>query len=252
MLELFRLNESPIFPSIDLALNEPNGLLAFGGDLSSKRLVEAYKQGIFPWFSQGEPILWWSPTPRAIIYTHHFKANKSLRKSIRKFSYTASLNANFPEVIRYCAQVSRGARQVIEDATVNNVESSGHANTWITQDMIDAYTELHRLGYAHSVEVYDEQKKLVGGLYGVVVGGIFCGESMFHLKTDASKVALLALCLHMRKHDLAIIDCQLVNDHLTSLGCVPVSRDAFKNILSEHSVHKNCWSKQALDLELQI
>lgn len=249
MLELFRLNESLIFPSIDLALNEPNGLLAFGGDLTSERLIEAYKHGIFPWFSEGEPILWWSPSPRAIIFTTDFTANKSLKKSIRKHNYKASLNTQFSDVIQHCAKVYRGKLPIVGSTKLSEEYSNDPVSTWITQDMIDAYNELHRLGFAHSIEVYDEHNKLVGGLYGVVVGGIFCGESMFHLKTDASKVALLALCTHMRKHGLPIIDCQLVNSHLTSLGCVPVKREEFKQMLSEHSDYKDCWGKQSLEID---
>lgn len=250
MLELFKLNNTYTFPAIDFALDEPNGLLAFGGDLSPKRLIEAYKHGVFPWFNEGEPILWWSPTPRAIIYADKFTANKSLRKSIRKNQYTTTLNNDFINVIKHCANVYRGKRvQIDETGEIAQSQSeSNNSETWITSDMMSAYNQLHELGYAHSVEVYDANKELVGGLYGVVVGSIFCGESMFHLRTDASKVALFALTQHMQKHNMNIIDCQLINDHLSRLGCVAISRDEFKHLLNRNQAHINCWQAQELEL----
>lgn len=236
MLELFKLNHSMVFPSVEFALEEPNGLLAFGGDLSPQRLVAAYKQGIFPWYSENEPILWWSPEPRAIIYADEFTANKSLRKSIRKQAYYATLNHAFDEVIHHCAGVPR--------KDLNAQEENG---TWISSDMIAAYTQLHELGHAHSIEIYNQQHQLVGGLYGVVVSGVFCGESMFHLQTDASKAAFLALSQHLTKNGMNIIDCQLVNPHLERLGCKAIARDTFLNLLSEHSKKIDCWQAQTLD-----
>jgi leucyl/phenylalanyl-tRNA--protein transferase len=243
MLELFKLNQTLSFPSIELALNEPNGLLAFGGDLSTERLIAAYKQGIFPWYNSGEPILWWSPTPRAIIYADAFKVNKSLKKSIRKYGYKATLNASFNEVIERCASVPRR-----DPESINSLEDECHNNTWINSDMLFAYKKLHQQGYAHSIEITNHAGELVGGLYGVVVAGIFCGESMFHLQTDASKAAFLALSTHMCAHGMSIIDCQLVNPHLQRLGCVAVPRMQFQDILRQHKRPVDCWQPQSLDL----
>lgn len=236
MIELFKLNHSHHFPSPEFALEEPNGLLAFGGDLSTERLISAYKQGIFPWFGEDEPILWWSPSPRAIIYADKFSGSKSLHKSIRKKKFKALLNHNFEQVIEACANIPR---------VYNQHTQSG---TWITKDMINAYKRLHEEGYAHSVEIYNDEDQLVGGLYGVVVNGIFCGESMFHRETDASKAALLSLAKHLTKHKMTIIDCQLVNPHLQSLGCVAISRQEFLDLLSQHSHKIECWHAQKLDL----
>lgn len=237
MIELFKLNHSIHFPAPELALDDPNGLLAYGGDLSKERLIAAYQQGIFPWFGEDEPILWWSPTPRAIIYANKFTGNKSLKKSIRKYGYKAKLNTQFNEIIKLCAKVPRGQ-------TLDNEEQA----TWINSDMINAYQNLHELGYAHSVEIYDRENTLVGGLYGVVVGSIFCGESMFHTQTDASKAALLALATHMRAHNLNIIDCQVENSHLLSLGCELIDRRSFLTMLAEQNLYVDCWQQQDLQL----
>lgn len=257
MIELFKLNHTMSFPSLDFALDEPNGLLAFGGDLSVKRLVAAYKQGIFPWYNSNEPILWWSPTPRAIILTELFTANKSLRKSIRKHGYTARMNSRFNDVIEHCSKVARRNLSTDAPASENasqNVNddlqqsSTSANNTWISTDMLNAYKALHEKGHAHSVEIYNAGGELVGGLYGVVVSGIFCGESMFHLQTDASKAAFLALCTHMTAHNLPIIDCQLVNPHLQTLGCVAINRSEFLALLNKHSERVDCWQTQTLAL----
>jgi leucyl/phenylalanyl-tRNA--protein transferase len=245
VIELFKLNHTHCFPSLEFALKEPNGLLAFGGDLSNERLIAAYKQGIFPWYNDQEPILWWSPTPRAIIHADRFKANKSLNKSIRKYGYQASLNAQFNEVIERCASVDRRSQFDIEESEPLD---SAHTNTWISNDMLKAYKSLHKCGYAHSVEICDLSGKLVGGLYGVVVNGVFCGESMFHVKTDASKAAFLALALHMRAHNMSIIDCQLVNPHLERLGCIAIPRNEFLSLLKKHESHVDCWQPQTLAL----
>ncbi|MFT6267784.1 MAG: leucyl/phenylalanyl-tRNA--protein transferase [Alphaproteobacteria bacterium] len=243
MIELFKLNHTLSFPSVNFALEEPNGLLAFGGDLSPARLVAAYKQGIFPWYNAEEPILWWSPTPRAIIHADQFNANKTLKKSIRKYGYKASLNARFNEVIEQCSSVARrDPHAIVED------EVPTHTNTWISNDMLNAYKKLHLQGYAHSVEITNHEGDLVGGLYGVVVSGIFCGESMFHLQTDASKAAFLALSLHMRAHNMSIIDCQLVNPHLERLGCIAIQRNEFLSLLKDHQTLVDCWQPQNLSL----
>lgn len=245
MIELFKLNHTLSFPAIEFALEEPNGLLAFGGDLSSARLIAAYKQGIFPWYSENEPLLWWSPNPRAIIYADKVTANKSLKKSIRKFGYSARLNTQFDQVISHCSTVLRRDPYSIESAENTNEQST---NTWITEDMLFAYKELHRLGHAHSVEIFNQQNELVGGLYGVVVSGIFCGESMFHLQTDASKAAFFALSQHLVANQMSIIDCQLVNPHLERLGCIAIERDRFLNLLKKNQTFVDCWQTQSLVL----
>jgi leucyl/phenylalanyl-tRNA--protein transferase len=244
MIELFKLDHSLDFPSVSLALDEPNGLLAFGGDLSPKRLVNAYKAGIFPWFSEGEPLLWWSPNPRGIIYIDNYKASKSLRKSVRNQQYTATMNMAFDAVIEHCAGVPRNSIKV-EDNEYNNT-------TWITPAMIHSYQTLHQQGYAHSVEIWDSEAKLVGGLYGIGINGAFCGESMFHLKTDASKAALWALVGQMRRYDLKFIDCQMVNPHLAKLGCVDVKRETFIDLLQpalRRNEAQHCWAMQDLSFE---
>lgn len=247
MIELFKLNHTLSFPAVEFALEEPNGLLAFGGDLSTERLVAAYKQGIFPWYSSNEPLLWWSPSPRAIIYANQYSANKSLKKNIRKFGYTAKLNTCFDDVITQCASVKRNDFYTKENELNDDDQS---ANTWITDDMLAAYKRLHQEGYAHSIEIFNNNDKLVGGLYGVVVSGVFCGESMFHLQTDASKAAFLALSKHLTINNLSIIDCQLVNPHLERLGCIAVAREDFMNLLKEHQTPVDCWQAKTLDLLL--
>lgn len=248
MIELFKLNHTLAFPSLDFALDEPNGLLAFGGDLSAARLIAAYRQGIFPWYNSQEPILWWSPTPRAIIRADLFNANKSLRKSIRKYGYQASINRRFDEVIAHCANVPRRNPHA---ANNNDDNSAPHThNTWISEDMLNAYKALHREGYAHSFEITNHKNELVGGLYGVVVSGIFCGESMFHLQTDASKAALLALSQHMTANNMSIIDCQLVNPHLQRLGCIAIKRKEFMHLLEQHQTVVDCWQAQTLSWQL--
>ena len=237
MIELFKLNHSLYFPALEFALEEPNGLLAFGGDLSPERLVAAYKQGVFPWFSDLDPILWWSPNPRGVIDATEFNANRSLRRSIKKQGYYCTLNTAFSSVIKHCANVPRG-----------NLENGEANGTWITQDMINAYQRLHELGHAHSVEVYNAENQLVGGLYGVVVSGVFCGESMFHLQSDASKVAFLALAQHMLRNNMCIIDCQLVNPHLVTLGCKAVPRKEFVQLLNKYPNKVDCWQPQNLSI----
>ncbi|MEM0909772.1 MAG: leucyl/phenylalanyl-tRNA--protein transferase [Pseudomonadota bacterium] len=241
MIELFKLDHSLNFPAHQFALDEPNGLLAFGGDLSPERLIFAYKHGIFPWFSKGEPILWWTPDPRGVIYTDTFKASRSLRKSIRKYGYRATMNHAFKEVITACATVSR-----------RDVDHTSHNGTWITDEMIHAYIELHYSGYAHSVEIWDADNKLAGGLYGIGINAIFCGESMFHNCTDASKAAFLALVNYMKANDMPLIDCQMNNQHLKSLGCVEIPRDEFladlNELINRQSTISRPWQTTTLSL----
>jgi leucyl/phenylalanyl-tRNA--protein transferase len=231
MIELFQLDQSISFPAPTCALQEPSGLLAFGGDLSVERLLFAYSNGIFPWFSDGEPILWWSPEQRGILPLANFKRSKSLSKFIRKTPYNVTLNHAFEEVIESCASIPRG-----------------DSGTWITEEMIAAYQDLHIAGHAQSIEVWQNQQ-LIGGLYGVSVGKMFCGESMFHRSSNASKLAMYHLVSLLKEQGVEFIDCQLQNPHLASLGCITLSRDVFLNKLADAmktSFHENLWLPRAL------
>lgn len=201
--------ESLDFPPLNCALQEPNGLLALGGDLSAERLISAYRQGIFPWYNQGEPVLWWSPNPRAIIPLEQLRVNRTLRKFLKQCPYSITLNTAFEEVIEYCA-----------DAPFRK------EGTWIIDEMIDAYNALHQKGYAHSIEVWNEGK-LVGGLYGIAINGYFSGESMFYSQSNASKVALVALANLLKTQNISFIDCQIANPFLEDMGCINLPRDAF-------------------------
>ncbi len=201
------------FPAIDTALTEPDGLLAIGGCLSSQRLIKAYHQGIFPWYSPGEPILWWSPNPRLVLFPEKLRASRSLRKTIRKAQYTITFDQAFPQVMQYCA-----------------APRADDAGTWITEEMYQAYTQLHQQGLAHSVEAWFDNE-LVGGLYGVAIGRVFFGESMFHRKTDASKVAFYHLVLQLSDWGYQLIDCQVHTDHLTRLGAQEIDRQEFTTLL---------------------
>lgn len=233
MLTLTQLDQQLIFPPVDIAIDEPNGLLAFGGDLSSQRLLLAYSSGIFPWFSQDEPIMWWSPNPRGILPLAGFKCSKSLKKFARNCNYKITINSAFDHVIDNCATIPR--------------DDSG---TWITTEMTNAYKDLHRLGHAHSVEVWRDDI-LVGGLYGIVVGKVFCGESMFHTATNASKLAMLSLVELLKSQSAQFIDCQMQNPHLASLGCIEVPRAKFLTLLSEQSqlsFEQHVWLPQTLNL----
>jgi len=205
---------SVIFPNPRLASDE--GLLAYGGDLSSNRLLSAYKKGIFPWYSEGDPILWWSPDPRLLLYPKNFIVRKSFRRVLRSGKFRVTFDNKFSEVINYCATVSR----------------EGQNSSWIVDDIIEAYTRLHEEGFAHSVEIYLEDR-LVGGLYGIAFGKAFFGESMFSLVSDASKVAFKALSdvLAIRGYDF--IDCQMKTDHMVRLGAQVVPRDIFLDALEE-------------------
>ena len=195
------------FPELNQALKEPNGLIGIGGDLSSERLIHAYSSGIFPWYGKDEPILWYSPDPRMVITPEAFHLSKSLRKTINSSKYNVRVNTVFFDVITHC----------------QNVYRSGQSGTWISNDMIKAYCNLHDAGYAHSYEVFLGEK-LVGGLYGVALGSVFFGESMFSLVSNASKVAFAHL---LQKSDYKLIDCQLENKHQESLGAFNMSRDLF-------------------------
>lgn len=203
----------PEFPSVDGALNDPPGLLAFGGTLNEHWLLEAYRNGIFPWFNVGEPILWWSPDPRMVIYPQEFRVRRSLKKILRKQPFEITLDQDFSGVLQGCA----AARNYTED-------------TWITPEIQAAYLDLHRKGYAHSVEAWLDGK-LVGGLYGLAIGRIFCGESMFARATDASKVAFVHLVEQLKAWQFELIDCQVYTDHLASFGAREVARTEFLDAL---------------------
>jgi len=222
------------FPAVNTALTEPDGLLAMGGDLSPERLVNAYQQGIFPWFEEGQPILWWSPSQRMVLTPGAMHISRSLRKSYRRQNFSLSINHAFEEVIESCA------------------EPRGYSNeTWITDTMQNAYLQLHEMGFAHSIEVWQDEQ-LVGGLYGLYIGDIFCGESMFHTVTDASKIAFIGLQQHLANIGCKLIDCQLHNEHLASLGATEISRDTFIKQLNNRDVTANphLWQPQALVLDL--
>jgi leucyl/phenylalanyl-tRNA--protein transferase len=197
------------FPDPRHALTEPNGLLAFGGDLSPARLLAAYSLGIFPWFSEGEPILWWSPDPRCVFRTETARINRSLRRQLAGKSWRVTVDNAFDAVIRACA-----------------APRNGESGTWLVPAMIDAYGQLHRLGHAHSVEVWDDQR-LVGGIYGVAIGRLFCGESMFSAESGGSKLALVALAQLLHDMDFPLIDTQVSNPHTLGLGAIEIPREQF-------------------------
>lgn len=209
------LNPDDPFPPLDSALREPNGLLTAGGDLSPQRLIEAYSRGIFPWFNPGEPILWWSPDPRMVLFPCELKVSRSLRKVLKKQVYEIRVDSAFRQVMEACA-----------------APRDGQGGTWITAAMISAYTELYQRGLAHSVETWMEGK-LVGGLYGIGLGRMFYGESMFSLATDASKIAFVHLVRQLEHWGYGMIDCQMKTAHLASLGAREIPRAEFCQKLSE-------------------
>lgn len=223
------------FPDARLALTDPDGLLAVGGDLSSKRLINAYESGIFPWFSEGDPIMWWSPEDRGVLFFNDFYINRSFKKFLKKTAYRLSVNLAFEEVISHCSAVNR----------------PDQAGTWITQEMIDAYIQLHKQGRSHSFEVWQDDT-LVGGLYGVNVGNCFCGESMFHLSPYASKFAYLGLVNFMQKLGGTFIDCQMQNEFLETLGVSEISRDLYLNMLAsskQQTLIQDVWHPRFLDID---
>ncbi len=207
------LSDEISFPPPELA--EKDGLLAAGGDLSQERLLKAYSMGIFPWYSDGSPILWWSPDPRLVLLPSELRVSRSLRQLIRKGRFTVTMNSAFEQVIQCCAESSR----------------KGQSGTWITENMIHAYTQLHRLGYALSVEAWHD-KELAGGLYGLLIGRIFFGESMFATKSNASKVAFVTFAERFAKERVDLIDCQVYTEHLVTLGAREIPRSAFLKALT--------------------
>ncbi|TBU97463.1 leucyl/phenylalanyl-tRNA--protein transferase [Phytopseudomonas dryadis] len=205
--------DSLTFPPLDKALREPNGLLAAGGDLRAERLVQAYRHGCFPWYQDGQPILWWSPDPRTVLLPGELHVSRSLRKVLRQGHYRTTFDTAFVEVIQACA-----APRDYADGT------------WITTPMQQAYIELHRRGIAHSVEVW-QQERLVGGLYGLAMGRLFFGESMFSRADNASKVGFVTLVEHLARWGFELIDCQMPTQHLHSFGARPIPRDEFAGYL---------------------
>jgi leucyl/phenylalanyl-tRNA--protein transferase len=219
-------NPAQDFPPLNKALREPDGLLAIGGCLSKRRLLSAYRHGIFPWYNPGEPILWWSPNPRLVLFPNKLKVSRSLRKTLRKNIFSVTFDKAFNEVIAACAAPRK--------------EGVG---TWITNEITQAYKELHQLGIAHSIETWFEGE-LVGGLYGVALGGVFFGESMFHTRTDASKVAFVSLVQQLESWGYQLIDCQVQTQHLTSFGAEEIDRAYFAQLLNEYceiSVPPSAW-----------
>lgn len=204
------------FPTLENALTEPNGLIAIGGDLSLEQLLSAYRHGIFPWFSNGDPIMWWSPNPRMVLIPSELKISKSLAKTLKKTPFQIRFSTDFRQVITACSHTLR----------------HGQPGTWITEDIIEAYCTMHSAGYSISAECWLDDK-LVGGCYGVKIGKMFYGESMFHRVADASKVAFVSLVQKLENEDVGMIDCQMKTAHLTSLGAREISRDYFVQTLSK-------------------
>lgn len=232
-MPVFQLTNELLFPPPDLARDD--GLLAVGGDLSPERLILAYSHGIFPWYSEGEPILWWSPSPRLILIPRKFHCSKRLARQIRQGIYRTSFDTAFRDVIRHCAGMSR--------------KDNG---TWIVPEMIDAYCRLHELGYAHSVECW-QGEKLVGGLYGVSLGGTFFGESMFSLEPNSSKIALATLCHRLAEWEFDLIDCQMKTEHLLRLGAEDIDGNAFNTRLAASlakPTHQGRWCNHPANSEL--
>ena len=202
------------FPPPEMAWDDPNGLIAIGGDLSTTRLINAYRSGIFPWFNEGEPIYWWNPDPRSVLFPEAIKISRSLRKNIRNKGYNIVFDRDFRGVVNACA--------------APRAYSEG---TWISAQMQAAYSKLHEIGVAHSIEIYNQSDELVGGLYGVSSGGVFSGESMFSTERDTSKIAFVALAWFAQRAGYSLIDCQIENPHLVSLGAVNISRKDYLKIL---------------------
>lgn len=209
---MYFLSRELYFPSVNQA--SPEGIVAIGGDLSPERLILAYRSGIFPWFEDDEPILWWSPPERMVLFFEDLKISKSMRNILNRSTFRITFNTAFREVITNC----------------RNIKRDGQPGTWITHDMTEAYCRLHELGYAKSVEVW-QGEELVGGLYGIDLGHIFCGESMFSKVSNASKVAFIALAKYLEQENYRVLDCQVHNNHLESLGATEILREDFLEIL---------------------
>jgi len=209
---MIQLDKSLNFPPVHLALED--GLLAYGGDLSSERLLLAYQKGIFPWFNEDEPIMWWAPPSRMVVAPAIYKIPKNLRSIINQNKFQITFNQHFEAVLRNCQQIER----------------TGQYGTWITEDIVTSYCKLHALGHAKSVEVWQDGQ-LVGGLYGVDLGHVFCGESMFSKVPNASKIAFVSLIQYLKENNYKLLDCQVHNDHLEKLGAFEISRETFMKVL---------------------
>lgn len=205
------------FPPSSSALHDPNGLLAAGGDFSPERLLAAYQRGIFPWYDESQPILWWTPDPRMVLYPDRLHVSRSLRKALRVGTYRVTADTAFADVMRHCA-----------------APRPNQNGTWITPELTQGFAQMHELGFAHSVEIWEEQS-LIGGIYGLAIGRVFFGESMFSGRRNGSKFALFHLCQHLRNHDFALIDCQVSSPHLETLGGEEVSRATFEQQLEVHT-----------------
>ena len=214
-MPVFQLTDKLTFPPAELA--EKNGLLAIGGDLSPERLLLAYRNGIFPWYSEGDPILWWSPSPRLVIFPNEFKIPKRLSRLMRQKSFTVTMDLAFRQIITACART-------------DNRQEKG---TWITYDMLEAYCTLHDMGYAHSVECWHEEE-LAGGLYGISLGKIFFGESMFSIRPNSSKIALVHLVHKLQEWNFDLIDCQMKTEHLMQFGAREIQGNNFRNLLKKN------------------
>jgi leucyl/phenylalanyl-tRNA--protein transferase len=223
-----------MFPDVEDALSEPDGLLAAGGDLSSARLLSAYAHGIFPWYEEGQPILWWSPDPRCVLWPDQFHVSRRLRQQLRNSRAELRFNHAFSDVIRHCAAKRRSQQ-----------------GTWITSDMVQAYETLHAEGWAHSIEIWDDGD-LVGGIYGICIGKVFFGESMFSAKPNTSKMAMLGLVTHMLSSGLELVDCQVVSHHLVTLGARLMPRAEFSAFLDRAcdppARHEN-WPPEAIPVD---
>jgi leucyl/phenylalanyl-tRNA--protein transferase len=227
MKKIYFLDERLCFPPVEYASEE--GIVALGGDLSPERLLLAYRSGIFPWYNPGEPIIWWSPDPRFVLYPSKLKVSKSSRQILKKGLFEVSYDRAFEQVIAHCQQVAR----------------KGQHGTWITNEMREAYVQMHRMGYAHSVEVWQEGK-LVGGLYGLSLGRVFFGESMFSLVSNASKIGFITLCRRLENEGFSLIDCQVYTQYLESLGAELIPRKQFISELQEalkHPTLKGNWGE---------
>lgn len=209
---MYFLSKELFFPPVSEANSD--GILAIGGDLSQERLLLAYKSGIFPWFEEGEPIFWWSPNPRMVLFLDELVVSKSMRNILNRNIFRVTFNQNFRDVISNCQKIKRDSQN----------------GTWITNDMIEAYCKLNEMGIAKSVEVW-QNEELLGGLYGIDLGHVFCGESMFSKVSNASKVAFIALVNQLKKENYKVLDCQVYNEHLESLGCREIDRTDFMEIL---------------------
>ncbi|MEP4147910.1 MAG: leucyl/phenylalanyl-tRNA--protein transferase [Halioglobus sp.] len=216
MRAICQLHTGDSFPATSDALDYPNGLLAVGGDLTPNRLLDAYSKGIFPWYEEPQPVLWWTPDPRSVLLPDKLHISRSLRKTLRRDQFRLSVDTCFEQVMRNCAQL--------------RCDGLG---TWIGDDMLAAYCDLHHIGHAHSVEVFSAEGELVGGLYGIAIGRAYFGESMFSLVTDASKVALVALFDMLKRGNFGLIDCQVESEHLNSLGAENISRLDFELLLAQ-------------------